>query len=273
MEVVSSRACPGIASGRRSRAARAWRSSPPRRGRVGPPRADGRCAVDVRYVRRGTRFGVQLCVQPVAALFPECASTVMSALSGAFQVSGLVFLALTAGDEREIAFYVFSSRRRGRRRFCLCYVMLPRGQSFLEAADEDASPRRRRRPGRARQRHSRGTVTIGRVFRARRRWFTVVVCPMQFYISAIGYALETKGDTTGEYSSIFSAAYGAVAVFSAVGGRVADKIGQGACLGLATASVAISFAILCLPKSAGQRWQQVFGMTCTVSPSRLRHVF
>ena len=97
-------------------------------GRVGLGGADGRCAVDVRYVRRGTRFGVQLCVQPVAALFPECASTVMSALSGAFQVSGLVFLALTAGDEREIAFYVFSGAAVVL--FCLCYVMLPRGQSF-----------------------------------------------------------------------------------------------------------------------------------------------
>ena len=88
----------------------------------------------------GLGSGVQLCVQPVAALFPECASTVMSALSGAFQVSGLVFLALTAGDEREIAFYVFSGAAVVL--FCLCYVMLPRGQSFFcllytsDAADE-----------------------------------------------------------------------------------------------------------------------------------------
>lgn len=206
----------------------------------------------------GLGSGVQLCVQPVAALFPECASTVMSALSGAFQVSGLVFLALTAGDEREIAFYVFSGAAVVL--FCLCYVMLPRGQSFLEAADEDASTTSGRRAEGAANGYSREEQLRSAEYFGLVAWFTVVVCPMQFYISAIGYALETKGDTTGEYSSIFSAAYGAVAVFSAVGGRVADKIGQGACQGLATASVALSFAILCLPKSAGLG-VQVFGMT------------
>jgi MFS family permease len=213
----------------------------------------------------GIGSGVQLCVQPVAALFPECASTVMSALSGAFQVSGLVFLALTAGDEREIGFYVFSAVAAAL--FALCYVMLPRGQSFLEVVPEDASTTSGRRAeaksaraeglanGHSREEQLRSAEYLGLV-----AWFTVVVCPLQFYISAIGYELETKGDTTGEYSSIFSAAYGAVAVFAAVGGRIADKIGQGACQGLATASVAISFAILCLPKSAGLG-VQVFGMT------------
>ena len=206
----------------------------------------------------GLGSGVQLCVQPVAALFPECASTVMSALSGAFQVSGLVFLALTAGDEREIAFYVFSGVAVVL--FCLCYVMLPRGQSFLEVVDEDASTTSGRRAEGAANGYSREEQLRSAEYFGLVAWFTVVVCPMQFYISAIGYALETKGDTTGEYSSIFSAAYGAVAVFSAVGGRVADKIGQGACQGLATASVALSFAILCLPKCAGLG-VQVFGMT------------
>ena len=153
----------------------------------------------------GLGSGVQLCVQPVAALFPECASTVMSALSGAFQVSGLVFLALTAGRARDCV-YVFSGAAVVL--FCLCYVMLPRGQSFWRRPTRT----RRRRRGverRARQRYSREEQLRSAEYFGLVAWFTVVVCPMQFYISAIGYALETKGDTTGEYSSIFSAAHGA----------------------------------------------------------------
>jgi hypothetical protein len=91
-------------------------------------------------------------------------------------------------------------------------------------------------------------------------WFTVVVCPLQFYISAIGYQLKLKGDAAGEYSSIFSAAYGSVAIFAAYGGRVADVIGCGACQAFATISTAISFALLTLPKSAGLG-VHVLGMT------------
>ena len=41
----------------------------------------------------GLGSGAQLCVQPVAGLFPEATSTAMASLSGAFQLSGLVFLA------------------------------------------------------------------------------------------------------------------------------------------------------------------------------------
>lgn len=40
----------------------------------------------------GMGSGAQLCVQPVAGLFPEATSTAMATLSGAFQLSGLVFL-------------------------------------------------------------------------------------------------------------------------------------------------------------------------------------
>jgi LAT3 family solute carrier family 43 protein 3 len=40
----------------------------------------------------GMGSGAQLCVQPVASLFPEATLTAMASLSGAFQLSGLVFL-------------------------------------------------------------------------------------------------------------------------------------------------------------------------------------
>ena len=235
----------------------------------------------------GLGSGVQLCVQPVAALFPERASTVMSALSGAFQISGLVFLALTAGDDREIGFYVFAGCAATL--FVACFVMLPNGQSFFETvADDEAvvvAPTTRSgdvedeeneveevKPPSAqpvRDAHARleglaNGKTRGEQMKSAEyfglvAWFTLVVCPLQFYIAAIGYQLELKGDDDGHYASIFSAAYGSVAIFAAYGGRVADKVGCGVCQGFATLSTAISFLILTLPKSAGLG-VQVFGM-------------
>jgi hypothetical protein len=211
---------------------------------------------------------VQLCVQPVAVLFPERSSTVMSALSGAFQLSGLVFLALTAGDDRAIGFYAFAACAAAL--FVACFVMLPKGQDFHETARVDvdegnadaASPRPSARArteglanGTSQREQMRSAEYIGLV-----AWFTVVVCPLQFYISAIGYQLELKGDAAGEYSSVFSAAYGSVAIFAAYGGRMADRIGCGACQAFATISTAISFALLTLPKSAGLG-VHVLGMT------------
>ena len=43
----------------------------------------------------GLGTGVLLCVQPVCALFPKHSSTTMASLSGAFQISGMVFMVLT----------------------------------------------------------------------------------------------------------------------------------------------------------------------------------
>ena len=218
----------------------------------------------------GLGSGLQLCVQPVAALFPECKSTVMSALSGAFQVSGLVFLALTAGDDREIGFSTFAGCVAVL--LALCFVMLPSGQTFVETAVVETTESDDGEDGgikRVSSLHERAEGLANGYTRAEQMrsaeyfglvvWFTIVVCPLQFYISAIGYQLELKGDEKGEYSSIFAVAYGAVAIFAAFGGRVADKIGCGACQGLATVFTAISFGALMVPKSAGMG-VQVFGM-------------
>jgi len=49
----------------------------------------------------------QLCVQPVAGLFPNHVGIVLSSLSGAFQVSGLIFL-LLANNTRIISFFIFT---------------------------------------------------------------------------------------------------------------------------------------------------------------------
>ncbi|VEU34012.1 unnamed protein product [Pseudo-nitzschia multistriata] len=47
----------------------------------------------------GLGSGGQLCLQPVAGLFPRHTGVVLSTLSGAFQISGLGFLVLTRGGE------------------------------------------------------------------------------------------------------------------------------------------------------------------------------
>jgi MFS family permease len=225
----------------------------------------------------GLGSGVQLCVQPVAVLFPEYSSTIMSALSGAFQISGLVFLALTAGGDRKIGFLVFAGAAAAL--LATCAFALPRGTSFLETpaavdddnVDDDSStrgpedvpvtvvvvPTRKEglMNGETRSEQLSSPEFIGLV-----AWFTIVVCPAQFFISTIGYQMEQKGDVSGSYSSIFSATYGAVAIFAAVGGRVADAVGCGACQGFATACIAFSFAILALPSSAGLEVQGL-GMT------------
>jgi len=74
--------------------------------------------------------GAQLCVQPVAGLFPNHVGIVLSSLSGAFQISGLIFLVLTIGDSsRNVSFLVFAA--------CIAVltivaaVILPRSNSFL----------------------------------------------------------------------------------------------------------------------------------------------
>jgi LAT3 family solute carrier family 43 protein 3 len=78
----------------------------------------------------GLGSGVQLCTQPVAGLFPNNVGVISSSLSGAFQISGLVFLVLTSGNaSRQAAFLIFAG--------CLGMLtvlagfMFPQGGSFL----------------------------------------------------------------------------------------------------------------------------------------------
>lgn len=89
----------------------------------------------------GLGSGAQLCIQPVTGLFPENASAAMATLSGAFQISGLVFLVCSgiarAGADRLGAYLAFAA--------CVCvllalsWVYLPYGFKFTiddESRDE-----------------------------------------------------------------------------------------------------------------------------------------
>lgn len=83
----------------------------------------------------GLGSGAQLCVQPVAGLFPGISGTIISSLSGAFQISGLVFLALTSVTSNRKASFTFYSA-------CLVvlaivsFFVLPKGTSFVPEPDD-----------------------------------------------------------------------------------------------------------------------------------------
>lgn len=78
----------------------------------------------------GLGAGTQLCVQPVASLFPSVAGSILASLSGAFQISGLVFLALTSTRNRLAGFVSFCFVLLG---FAVvAFFLLPLGVSFVE---------------------------------------------------------------------------------------------------------------------------------------------
>lgn len=78
----------------------------------------------------GIGSGTQLCVQPVAGLFPKHAGAVLSTLSGAFQVSGLIFLILTnVSNSRRGSFLGFAIFLLGLT--LVAVYLLPAGGSFV----------------------------------------------------------------------------------------------------------------------------------------------
>ena len=81
----------------------------------------------------GFGSGILLCFQPISGLFPNKAGTVLSSLSGAFQLSGLIFMGLAACDSipRQTIYLAFA--------ICIgilgvgAIVLCPKGGSFIVA--------------------------------------------------------------------------------------------------------------------------------------------
>jgi hypothetical protein len=92
-------------------------------------------ALGISLFALGFGSGVQISVQPVAGLFPNNAGSVLSSLSGAFQISGLVFLALcNPSNNRRASFLGFAA-------FLLVLTvmaafLLPGDSSFLVKEEE-----------------------------------------------------------------------------------------------------------------------------------------
>ena len=95
-------------------------------GAVGLAFSESPATIGMSLFAQGIGSGVQLCVQPVVAnLFPKYAGAVVASLSGAFQVSGLVYLVITAATTRRIGFLAFAVLVV--LLICIAIWLLPRG--------------------------------------------------------------------------------------------------------------------------------------------------
>jgi LAT3 family solute carrier family 43 protein 3 len=92
-------------------------------------------ALGVSLFALGLGSGVQVCVAPVAGLFPNNAGSILASLSGAYNLSGLVFLALCNPSNNRLASFL------GFAAFLLMWAvmsafLMPKGDSFLVEQEE-----------------------------------------------------------------------------------------------------------------------------------------
>ena len=184
----------------------------------------------------GLGSGVQLGILPVAGLFPQNTGLITSSITGAFQISGLVFLALTSGSSsRKAAFTYYSV-------FVLLLTifamfLLPKGNSFVasneELSDQQSGDNHNTDVPLPNQ-HEAEEVEEGKEgandsansnnsgisqttntmdnedptpnaidqlksleYHFLVAWFSTCLVPLQYYIGSIGFQLEGKGDDDG----------------------------------------------------------------------------
>jgi hypothetical protein len=202
----------------------------------------------------GLGSGAQLCVQPVAQLFPKNSALFMSGLSGAFQVSGVVYAVLVGiakktSEEGEltVAYGGVFAGAVGLM-LALAFWTLPKSASFIhekdlkaaESAENVVDP-------------IDGTFTVHlsgkeqmwtKEYVGLVLWFTVLVTPFQYYVGSIGWHLERLGDDDGTMTNAFAMVYGLAAFLAPVGGMVADTFGLGVTMAFASIAVGSSFFVL-----------------------------
>ena len=239
----------------------------------------------------GLGSGGQLCLQPVASLFPKkWQGTILASLSGAFQISGLVFLILVKITENRMysygSFVVIL--------FCLAVCslyLLPKDQFVPEIimekiSNDDSSDHDGKEDGinlvsgdnenenkdmnniHLQQEQDEGITVKTRSIDTIKTWeyffllfwFSVVLIPMQYYIGTIAFQMERKGDVDGTYINIFSICYALAAAASPIMGKCADLAGLGATQLIATLLIVFSLFIL----ASSEAWWslQVVGMAC-----------
>lgn len=236
----------------------------------------------ISYFLVGLGSGGMLCFQPVANLFTkEWQGTILASLSGAFQLSGLVFFMLKETTlDRKYSFRYFSI-------ILLClvvgsFLILPKKQFLLSnnngfdhestsSEDHDSSTVEENNHEKDdhdfeapsispssddRNDHSTKKVIIETkevsifdqimsldyIFLV--MWFSTMLIPMQYYIGTIALQIERKGDTSGTYTNIFSIFYASSALISPLMGKLADATGPYVSQMIATILVASSLFIL-----------------------------
>jgi MFS family permease len=93
-------------------------------------------ALGVSVFVLGLGSGIQVCVAPVAGLFPSNAGSILASLSGAYNISGLVFLALCNPSNNRLASFL------GYAAFLLAWMVtaafiMPDGNTFLANKQEE----------------------------------------------------------------------------------------------------------------------------------------
>ena len=245
--------------------------------------------LSISFFLVGLGSGGQLCLQPVASLFPKkWQGTLIASLSGAFQISGLIFLILVKITENRM--YSYGSFVIVL--FCLAmcsWYLLPKDQFVTETIVEntskhDSTVHDDKETGidlitQNAVDEKEGVISIylqqeqDKEIREREKaidliktweyflllvWFSVILIPMQYYIGTIAFQLERKGDVNGIYTNIFSICYALAAIISPLMGKIADLAGVGATQLISTLLVASSLFIL----SSSEGWWslQVVGM-------------
>ena len=222
--------------------------------------------------------GTQLTVQPVASLFPGYSSTVVSSLSGAFQISGLVFLGLTSAPNmsRKQAFLIYALIAA--LMAVLSWFLLPHTASFDEVETCTAVMERSGHTVMEMSGHTTARESIGNTdkkvveddviengtglevetdhpptllqqvlcleYLCLLAWFCISLVPLQYYIGSIGFQLERKGDINGKYTELFAIIYASAAVTAPAGGYISDCMGLGFTQGIASLMTASSYFIL-----------------------------
>jgi MFS family permease len=234
------------------------------------PNNQASLAVSMFFIGLGS--GTQICLQPVAGLFSSnYQGTIISSFSGAFQISGLVFVALTSiTSDRRKSFASFAGIMLG---FVLvAALVLPRctfkrasTEPTIASADEETEhdevkqetmhcdgeeePGENCEDG---QRDCSAETEETTVFKLLINpeyivlvfWFSVLLIPLQYYIGSLGYQLEERGDSNGKYARIFSIIYAASAAVSPFTGIISDSAGLGVAQGFGTILVAGSLFML-----------------------------
>ena len=157
----------------------------------------------------GLGSGVQMCLQPVCGLFPSRLSTAMATLSGAFQISGLVFTVLSAAGDRRLA-YLGHAAVAGIL-LVSSAVMLPWGKEYVlrttatppERANEPLGNKIdvaeaaatmgdamtnivRENDCEIQKRMSRRDQMMSTEYLLLITWFSILMAPLQYYITSIG---------------------------------------------------------------------------------------
>jgi LAT3 family solute carrier family 43 protein 3 len=235
--------------------------------------------------------GSYMVMLPVGSLFPGCSNAIVSSLSGAFQVSGLVFMVLTNISASSDAITSTTNAFVGYATVVACLALiawwlLPAGGSF-HLAEDDQNIKEESRPTSDNESSSDNNDDEGdcedgeeinpamqdnQLMMSKRQqivsleyiglllWFSICLIPLQYYVGSLGFQLENKGDDDGTYTNLFAIVFSAAAVVAPLGGYISDIIGLGLTQGLATVLTASAFFILA--SDAISLKGQVAGLVC-----------